>query len=74
MMEQALARLGLGAAEVAMVGDRLDTDILGGINANLVTIMVLTGVSTRAEAEAGPIKPDHIFDDLPVLMDRFDTD
>ena len=74
MMEQALARLGLGAAEVAMVGDRLDTDILGGINANLVTIMVLTGVSTRAEAESGPIKPDHIFDDLPALMARFDAD
>ncbi len=57
-----------------MVGDRLDTDILGGINANLTTIMVLTGVSTRAEAESGPIKPDHIFDDLPALMARFDAD
>lgn len=72
MMEQALARPGLATSEVVMVGDRLDTGILGGINANLTTIMVLTGVSTRAEAEGGPIKPDHLFADLPALMARFD--
>ena len=71
MMEQALARLGLGADEVAMLGDRLDTDILGGINAGLATIMVLTGVSTREEAERGPIAPDYILDDLPALLARF---
>lgn len=70
MMEQALARLGLGADEVAMVGDRLDTDILGGINANMATIMVLTGVSTREEAEQGPIKPDYILDDLSALLEE----
>jgi 4-nitrophenyl phosphatase len=68
MMEQALALLGLGAAETAMIGDRLDTDILGGINAGMRTIMVLTGVSTRAEAEAGPITPDAVYADLPALM------
>ena len=48
-----------------MIGDRLDTDILGGINAKMLSIMVLTGVSTRAEAEAGPIAPDLIYADLP---------
>jgi 4-nitrophenyl phosphatase len=68
MMEQALARLGLSAAETAMIGDRLDTDILGGINAGMRTIMVLTGVSTREEAETGPIKPDLIYPDLPALV------
>ncbi len=68
MMEQALALLGLGAGETAMVGDRLDTDILGGINAGMRTIMVLTGVSTRQEAEDGPITPDIVLADLPALM------
>ena len=68
MMEQALDRLGMSAFEVAMVGDRLDTDILGGINAQMPTIMVETGVSTREEAEAGPINPDYIVEDLPALM------
>lgn len=68
MMEQALDRLGMSAFEVAMVGDRLDTDILGGINAQMPTIMVETGVSTREEAEAGSINPDYIVEDLPALM------
>ncbi len=70
MMEQALDLLGLPANEVAMLGDRLDTDILGGINAKMRTIMVLTGVSTREEAE-GPIKPDVIYADLPALLAAF---
>lgn len=74
MMEQALARLGLAAGEVAMIGDRLDTDILGGINAGLATIMVLTGVSTRAEAEGGAIAPDYIVEDLPALLALLDAE
>jgi 4-nitrophenyl phosphatase len=71
MMEQALERLGLTAAETAMIGDRLDTDILGGINAGMRSIMVLTGVSTLEEAETGPIKPDLIYADLPALVAAF---
>lgn len=71
MMEQALELLGLGATETAMIGDRLDTDILGGINAKMLTLMVLTGVSTRQEAETGPIAPDLIYADLPALMVAF---
>jgi 4-nitrophenyl phosphatase len=71
MMEQALDLLGMSAGEVAMIGDRLDTDILGGINAQMPTIMVETGVSTREEAEAGPITPDYIVEDLPALMALF---
>lgn len=73
MMEYALAQLGLTAAETGMIGDRLDTDILGGLNAMMPTIMVLTGVSTLEEAERGAIKPDHIFADLPMLMANWDT-
>ena len=60
--------LGLRAEETAMIGDRLDTDILGGINAKMRTIMVETGVSTREEAEQGPIKPDIIYADLVALL------
>jgi 4-nitrophenyl phosphatase len=68
MMDQALELLRLSAGEVAMIGDRLDTDILGGINAGMTSIMVETGVSTREEAETGPITPDYIVEDLPALM------
>ena len=51
-------RLGLSPADTAIIGDRLDTDIVGGYRAGLRTLLVLTGVSTRAEAEAAEVKPD----------------
>lgn len=68
MMEQALHHLGLEAHETAMVGDRLDTDILGGINAGMKSIMVLTGVSTQDEADQGAIRPDIVLADLPAIV------
>ncbi len=54
--------------ETAMLGDRLDTDIDGAADVGLKTIMVLTGVSTRAEAEQNRVKPDLIVQDLPTLV------
>lgn len=52
----------------AAVGDRLDTDIAGGFNAGISTVLVLTGVSTRADARRSPIQPTWIFDDLPAFV------
>lgn len=69
MLEQSLRLLGASAAETAILGDRLETDILGGQRAGIATIMVLTGISTAEEAatyEPGP--PDLLCDDLPALM------
>lgn len=56
--------------EAAIIGDRLDTDILGGRRAGLQTFLVLTGVATRAEAENAPpqMKPHRIIDDLTGLL------
>lgn len=56
------------ARRVAIVGDRLASDIEGGRRAGLETILVLTGASTRAEAEAATPPPDHVIDDLPALL------
>jgi 4-nitrophenyl phosphatase len=66
-------RLGTSPADTAIIGDRLDTDIIGGCRAGLRTILVLTGVSTRAEAEAADVKPDSIFEDLPALQGAIDA-
>ncbi|MFH1085749.1 MAG: HAD-IIA family hydrolase [Chloroflexota bacterium] len=52
----------------AMLGDRLETDILGGHRAGLATIMVLTGISSAAEAAAYPTPPDLLLDDIPALL------
>ena len=60
-------RLGTSPAQTAIIGDRLDTDIVGGHRAGLQTLLVLTGVSTRADAERADVKPDRVFADLPAL-------
>ena len=56
------------ASKVAMVGDRIASDIEGGGRAGLATVLVLSGASTRAEAEAAAPAPDHVVDDLAALL------
>jgi len=52
---------------VAMVGDRVSSDIEGGRRAGLETILVLTGATTREAAEDGEGAPDHVLDGLADL-------
>lgn len=70
MFELACSRLGLMPHEVLMVGDRLDTDILGANRAGSRTAMVLTGVSQREEIVTTGIEPTMIATDLIELLDR----
>lgn len=63
----ALKRLGTPAAYTAVVGDRPETDILGGQRAGLRTIAVLTGVGTAEDFAALQPGPDWIFPDLGAL-------
>lgn len=65
------ALLGATPAQTLVVGDRLDTDVAGAIAANMPSVLVLTGVSTLAEATTGPIRPDLIVADLPELLNRW---
>ncbi len=67
LFEQARALLG-GAERVAMVGDRLASDIEGGRRAGLSTILVLSGACSREEAEAAQPPPDLMLDDLAALL------
>ncbi len=71
MMHIALEHLGLPAAEVAMVGDRLDTDILGGQRVGMVTVLLRGGVTSEADLAASPIRPDRVCDDLGALLRAF---
>ena len=50
-----------------MVGDRLETDILGGKNAGVRTILVLSGVTSKELLAESPIRPDWVFDDIGAL-------
>jgi HAD superfamily hydrolase (TIGR01450 family) len=67
IFEMALETLG-GAERVAMVGDRVSSDIEGGRRAGLTTILVLSGTDGREEAEAADPPPDRVVDDLAALL------
>lgn len=68
MFEAALAALHTAPAATLMIGDRLNTDIAGAAACGLRTALVLTGISTAAEANDG-VQPDAVFDGLPALVD-----
>lgn len=67
LLEQAAKEL--GANRPLVIGDRLDTDILGAVNAGMDSLLVLTGVSTEQEAQALPEdqRPTYVGADLSVL-------
>jgi 4-nitrophenyl phosphatase len=67
LFEMALKRMSADPAHTAALGDRLETDILGGINAGLFTILVLSGVVTREELAASEVQPDLVFEDIDHL-------
>ena len=56
--------------ETLVIGDRLYTDILSGINAGVETALVLTGEATRKDAEESSYKPDYIFPTVRELTRR----
>jgi NagD protein len=60
MMRTALRYLEAHSENTAMVGDRMDTDIVAGIESGMETILVLTGVTRREDVERFPYRPTHI--------------
>jgi 4-nitrophenyl phosphatase len=68
MFEAALAALGTAPADTLMIGDRLNTDIVGAAACGLRTALVLTGITTAADIN-GSVRPDAVFDGLPPLVD-----
>ncbi len=57
MMRSALNYLGVHSENTVMVGDRMDTDIVAGIQSGMETILVLSGVTTREQVEDFPYRP-----------------
>jgi len=69
LYEFALERLGTAPAETLVVGDRLETDIIGGQKLGCPTALVLSGIATRKEAEAHDPPVDIISPSLTHLLD-----
>ncbi|NLL14991.1 MAG: HAD family hydrolase [Fibrobacter sp.] len=61
MMTIALKQLGVVADETMMIGDRMDTDIVAGMEAGMKTCLVLSGVTQPRMLTDFPYKPDYIF-------------
>ncbi|MCJ7736521.1 MAG: HAD-IIA family hydrolase, partial [Anaerolineae bacterium] len=68
MYLEALRRMNASPDTTAVVGDRLDTDILGGIRTNLTGILVLSGITTREAAAESEIKPNLVCTDIRDLV------
>jgi HAD superfamily hydrolase (TIGR01457 family) len=74
LIQKAVEHLGVNKSDAVMIGDRLDTDIIAGHRAGVLTVLVLTGVSTRSEVPTSPILPDLVFNDLPSLLEALVVD
>jgi NagD protein len=72
MMRSALNAIDAHSETTAMIGDRMDTDIVSGLEAGLETILVLTGVTSRDQAERHPFLPSRIVDSVADLIDDLD--
>jgi len=72
MMRSALNAIDAHSETTAMIGDRMDTDIVSGLEAGLETILVLSGVTTRAEAERHPYRASRIVDSVADLLEDLD--
>ena len=69
MMRSALNALDAHSESTAMIGDRMDTDIVAGLEAGLETVLVLTGVTTREMTERFPYRPSRIVESVADLVD-----
>lgn len=57
MMRTGLRLLGVHSEDAAMIGDRMDTDMIAGIESGLDTVLVLSGVTSRADINNFPYRP-----------------
>jgi NagD protein len=64
IMRHGLQRLGCRREETAIIGDRMDTDIIAGIESGIETVLMMTGVTTTADLRRFAYRPHHICVDL----------
>ncbi len=74
MFRSALNRIGAHSETTGMIGDRMDTDIVAGMEAGLHTVLVLTGISTRQNIEVFPFRATEVLEGVFELVDGWTPD
>jgi NagD protein len=69
MMRAGLNAIGAHSETSAMIGDRMDTDVLAGLEAGMETILVLTGLTQPADVERHPFRPSRVVDSIADVVD-----
>ncbi|MBL0887884.1 HAD-IIA family hydrolase [Myceligenerans indicum] len=69
LFRSALNRIGAHSEATAMIGDRMDTDVMGGLEAGLRTFLVLTGSTPADEVQNYPFRPSRVVDSIADLVD-----
>jgi NagD protein len=69
MFRSAMNRIEAHSESTAMIGDRMDTDIVAGIEAGLRTVLVLSGSTSRAEVERFPFRPTLVLDGVADMVE-----
>lgn len=72
MMRSALNAIDAHSETTAMIGDRMDTDVVSGIEAGLETILVLTGLTAPGEVDRFPYRPSRVVDSVADLLVELD--
>ena len=62
MLRHGLRKLGCHSDDIAFIGDRMDTDIIAGIESNVDTVLVLTGVTAKEDIDKFPYRPKYVID------------
>ncbi|GAA4889185.1 HAD-IIA family hydrolase [Tessaracoccus lubricantis] len=68
MFRSALNKIGAHSEETGMIGDRMDTDIIAGMEAGLHTVLVLTGIETQESLKIRPFRPVEVLDGVHELV------
>jgi NagD protein len=69
MFRSALNQIDAHSEHTAMIGDRMDTDVVAGMEAGLETFLVLTGSTARPDIARYPFRPSHVVDSIADLID-----
>lgn len=72
MMRHALKKLGSKREDTVIIGDRMDTDIVAGVETEIETVLVLSGVTAAADIDRFPYRPKHIFNGIAELIATLD--